>query len=109
MNIWKFPDRILKALIISINGEIYPHVRAMAVQLDKDNNLLLRSYLDREPTEGDLESLHYISCSLDDCTTEDEVSSINTECIFSIEPIGRLDPLDFFIYEKRDYNLEETE
>lgn len=109
MNIWKFPDNILKALIVSINGEIYPNIRAIAVQLDEDNNLLLRSYLDREPTEGDLDSLYYISDNVSDYTTDTEVASFKRECVYSMEPLNELNPLDCLLYERREYNLEEVE
>ena len=37
-------------------GEVYPSIRAIALQYSETNCLLIRYYLDREPTEDDYEN-----------------------------------------------------
>ena len=88
-------------------GEIYPEIRAIALQYDADRNLLLRYYFDRIPTEDDVESISLVITTIWANTSSDaEINTIEQEAIYSRELQGDLDVLDGLVYARREYSLK---
>ena len=86
--------------------EIYPEIRLIAVSFSKNNELLLRYYLDREPTEYDYESIDIVMGEITANTScTDDITKEITECIYSTAPQNELDSLDECVYARREYNL----
>ena len=87
-------------------GEIYPAIRAVAVGFSESRALTLRVYFDREPTDDDRENM---SCVLTEIfantSSNDEITASTDECVFSELPLSKLDPLDGFVYARREYGL----
>lgn len=86
-------------------GEIYPEIRAIAISFTKDKVLLIRYYIDREPTDFDWESLEVVATNISASVGLSEIPQIDLGCEFSLEPIGQLNSLDGYIYCRREYDL----
>lgn len=91
-------------------AEIYPQIRAIAVRYSQvTGEVFIRCYLDREPTEFDRESIGVISGLLHtNNRPHSEVSKITEECVFSNEHMQKLDPLDGFVYRRREYEMQDN-
>lgn len=101
----KLPDWLMLAVWRSLAGEIYPSIRAIALELSDEPSLLIRYYLDRDPTEMDEESIETVATNISAMVPLQNIQRIDVECIKSSEPVGRLDCLDGFIYTRREYEL----
>lgn len=89
-------------------GEIYPEIRAIALRYDADQNLLIRFYFDREPTEEDSECIECIITNiLAHTSSNDQIRNIEEEAIFSEERMADLDVLDGLVYARREYSLND--
>jgi len=87
--------------------EIYPEIRLIAVKFTKNNELLLRYYLDRKPTEYDYESIEMVKDEITANTSSSlDITKIETECIYSTLLQNKLDVLDECVYARREYSLE---
>ena len=87
--------------------EIYPEIRAIAIKFSETNELLLRYYLDREPTEFDYDSIDMVMSEiLANTSSADDITYHQVECIFTEEDMKKLDRLDLFVYARREYALE---
>ena len=98
------PDWLMLWIWKALIGEIYPAIRAVAVSFSGMGELAVRYYLDREPIALDYESLavvitHILANSSSNC----EIKSVKEECLFSNQPLGLLDPMDGFVYMRREY------
>ncbi|PCJ16575.1 MAG: colicin [Candidatus Cloacimonadota bacterium] len=99
----KLPDWLRLCASLALLGEIYPNIRMVALKL-VNKTLILRYYLDREPTEYDFDSIEVVEMEISSLTTRDEILHSNVECLYSNLPIGKLDYLDGAIYARREYN-----
>ena len=97
------PDWLILVVWRALAGEIYPHIRAIALRLAEDKTLTIRYYLDREPTEMDEESIDVVCTNIGAATGLTEIARIESECRHDMAPIGKLDYLDGFIYSRREY------
>lgn len=101
----RLPDWLRLWFQAALLGEIYPFIRAIAVGFSDSRALTLRAYLDREPTEEDHENMN---CALTEIfantSSNEEITSATEECEFSGRRIDELDPLDGFVYARREYD-----
>lgn len=100
----EIPIDILETFRVALLGEIYPSIRAIALRYDFEK-LLLRYYLDRNPIDFDYESIEVVAINFDASLSRTLIKSIDVECVFSKKPIRDLDPLDCFLYARREYDL----
>lgn len=99
----KLPDWLILWTWQSLIGEIYPEIRAIALRYTEDKNLLIRFYLEREPVDEDSECIESIITNiLAHTSSNEEILNVKDESIFSNEKIGDLDPLDGFIYARKE-------
>lgn len=101
------PDQICLAFQRSSLGEIYAEIRCIAVGYSNDKTLTIRYYLDRSPIEDDYECLGELMTEILSDLPADAVTSVIEECIFSREIQSNLDPLDGFLYARRERLNEE--
>lgn len=99
------PDWLISCFRVALLGEIYSQIRAIAVRYSEDKDLLIRFYLDRHPTELDQESIEVVATNLDATAPSKLLNEIDLECLFSEEILRDVDPLDGFIYARREYGL----
>lgn len=84
-------------------GEIYPAIRAIAVSFSESRALVVRIYLDREPTQEDRERAACVMTEiLANTSGNDEIRSAEEECLHSGTRLCELDPLDGFVYARRE-------
>ncbi len=84
-------------------GEVYPEIRAIALRFDSDRRLLVRYYLDREPIEDDYEAISLVCTNIDAYTShKGEFSAFDDEVVYSTALFRDLDPLDGFVYARRE-------
>lgn len=95
----------------AITGALYPYpaMRAFALQFNPNTKaLLLRCYLDREVNEDDIDYLDsYIGSDvwdyLEKNNYEPEIcADLKTEVFYSLAPWEHLDPLDGFVYLRKE-------
>lgn len=99
------PSWLHRWICAALIGEIYPEIRAIAIKFSEEHELLIRYYLDREPTEDDYDSVDMlISEVLAHTSNASEITYQKGECIFSKEHMRKLDYLDGFIYARREYS-----
>ena len=101
----RLPDWLRLWFQRALLGEIYPAIRAVAVGFSESRALTTRFYFDHEPTEDDRENM---SCVLTEIfantSSNDEITESIEEFVFSDLPLGKLDPLDGFVYARREYD-----
>jgi len=79
----KLPHWLHRCLCAALIGEIYPEIRVIAVRFSEDNELLVRYYLDREPTEDDYDSVNLlISEVLAQTSSASDITYQKAECVF---------------------------
>jgi len=99
------PDWLVLCVWRALIGEIYPAIRAIALSLTDDQILLICYYLDRQPTDFDLESLEVVATNISASIGQEKISKIDLECKFASGPIGRLECLEGFVFCRRKYDL----
>lgn len=104
----KIPPEIKQYLQQCLIGEIYHHIRAIAVSLSAQKMMLIRYYLDRKPTLFDYESADVFAFNFSASFGEPEVMGIGIECEYSDKLLNHLDGLDGFIYARREYEMEDV-
>ena len=83
----------------SFLGQIYPAIRAIALEHDScSKTLVLRYYLYREPNEDDFESLKIVAANIASMCPKDIVSDYKLECFKDTGPFIDVDALDDFFY-----------
>lgn len=97
------PDWLVSCFRVALLGEIYPEIRAVAVGYSDVGDLLIRYYLDRNPTEFDEESIDVVATNLDATAPPESINRIDVECLFSKELLRDLDELSGFVYCRREY------
>ncbi len=96
-------DNIRRVLL----GEIYPQIRAVTVQY-QNRELLLRYYLDREPTDFDNESIEVVATTIEAGMPIGFFKEFDVECVFRGDTKKDMDPLDVVIYARREYDMEDN-
>ncbi|MDX1920251.1 MAG: hypothetical protein SFU25_05900 [Candidatus Caenarcaniphilales bacterium] len=94
---------ILLAFQRSLLGEIYPEVRGICFLYSESQEMIIRYYLDREPTSKDYESIEVLADNILSDLEPGIVSSISLECNYSDAPINQLEQLTKFVYIRREY------
>jgi hypothetical protein len=102
------PDWLISCFRVALLGEIYPQIRAIAISYSKDKELMLRYYLDRNPTEFDNESIEVVATNLDATIPAGSLTKLDVECVYSTKSLRDIDPLDGFVYSRREYDMEEN-
>lgn len=104
----KIPDWLMLWIWKALMGEIYPNIRAVAASFSKDRELKIRYYLDRKPKDGDFESLSMVVTHiLANTSSNYDITAVKEECLYNEQKLSDLDPLDSFIYKRREYLLDE--
>ncbi len=103
----KIPIEIYDSLRRGVLGEIYPQIRAVGAQY-KNRELLLKYYLDREPTDFDNESIEVVATNIEAGMPMGFFKKIDVECV--LETRNDMDPfLDIvIIYSRREYDMEDN-
>lgn len=99
----KIPEWLMHGIRVALLGEIYPQIRAIAVRYTLDKTLLIRYYLDREPTEMDYESISMVETEIFAGAGRQNIEKSELECVYSTARLGSLDCLDGFIYARKEY------
>ena len=103
MSAKRIPNWLIIWVWNSLLGEIYPAIRAIAVSFSDKKELIIRYYLNREPSECDFENIEVVITNiLANTSSASEITKVQAECLFSKEPLNKLDPLDGFVYAKRE-------
>ncbi|WP_348532667.1 hypothetical protein, partial [Rhizobium indigoferae] len=79
---------------------------AEAVHHIRSKTLLIRYYLEREPTEFDVESVEILSTKMSASAGSELIERINVECFYATRPFKDLDALSGFVYCRREYDIE---
>lgn len=97
------PSWLESSFLRALLGQIYPKIRAIAVGLSKNKELLVRMYLDDIPTQEDEENLSIIVTNvLADISDNEVINKVKEECLQSKSPPRDLDPLGGFIYARKE-------
>lgn len=101
----KLPDWLIACFRVALLGEIYSNIRAIAIGYNDGGEVLIRYYLDREPTEFDLESIEIVATNFDALGGKgQEIDKIDVQCKHAEGAKRSLDPLSGFIYFRREDN-----
>ena len=89
---------------IALLGEIYTNIRAIAVGYHDSGFVLIRYYLDRQPTDFDLESLEVVATNLDALGGKEQaINKIDIQCVHAAGAKRDLDPISGFVYSRREH------
>lgn len=100
------PDWLILWIWRALLGEIYPNIRAIAASFSGGDELIIRYYLDRQPTDFDFESLGYVMTYVLSAAPSNEViKSVKEECEYSAASFGELEVLDGLVYARREYDI----
>lgn len=106
----KLPDWLRLWFQGALIGEVYPQIRAIEVTYSEANELTVRYYLDREPTDFDFESLSMVvSLVLSNTSSSAEISSVREECVYSNLPKSKFVSIGSFVYARREYDMYDCE
>ncbi|EBW2353051.1 colicin, partial [Salmonella enterica subsp. enterica serovar Enteritidis] len=84
-----------------LRGQTYPEVRAVAAGWSSAKELHLSIYLDRDPTEFDREWIDIVLTEILSCTSSnDDITAISDELVFSLAPMNELDSMSGFLYQR---------
>lgn len=100
-----FPDWVVSCFRVALLGEIYPSIRAIAVKYEISGKLLIRYYLDREPSDFDRESIEVVATNFEATSPHNFLKKIDVECVFYAGPANRMEALDGFMYARREYEM----
>lgn len=97
------PDWLVACLRIALLGEIYANIRAIAIGYNESGEVLIRYYLDRQPTDFDWESAEIVATNFDALGgKEKDIKKIDVECVYTLASKRNLDPLSGFIFSRRE-------
>ncbi len=99
----RLPDWLRLWIQHALLGEIYPAIRAIAVEFSKDSILTMRWYLDRAPQDEDKENMDLVMTTIESNTScSDQIKKVNLECVFSNAARRDLDILDGLVYARKE-------
>jgi len=100
------PDWLRLWFQSALISEIYPEIRAVALEFSEQCELRVRYYLDREPIDYDYESIAMVVGEvLSNTSCEKQIAKVKEECIFSDKKLVEIDRLDGIVYARREYKL----
>jgi hypothetical protein len=94
------PDEVIVWALTSLIGEIGPNMRMIALGYEPQN-VTFRFYMSREPNEDDKEAAEIV-CVNFESGHPTRLNSLNVEFVVTDEPFGKLDPLDFVLFCRRE-------
>jgi len=97
------PEWLADCCRIALLGEVYKEIRAIAIDYDSNGHTKLRYYLDREPTDFDLESIDVVAINLDAVAPQGSFRRLDVECLFSNDLSKDVASLSGFLYFRREY------
>ncbi|MCM2131778.1 hypothetical protein [Larsenimonas rhizosphaerae] len=101
----RIPSWLVDIFRIALLGEIYPNIRAIAVGYCDNGSVLIRYYLDREPTDFDLESIEIVATNLDALDGKEQcIDKIDVQCIHSTSLKRDLESLSGFVYSRYEFS-----
>lgn len=100
----RLPDWLVVCFRVALLGEIYQEIRAIAVGYDEKGRVLIRYYLERDPTDLDWESVEVVATNVDAASSEVGISRIDVECLYVSGPLRGLPSLGGFVYARREFN-----
>ncbi|MHA6848862.1 colicin [Ralstonia syzygii] len=104
MSVRHLPEWLVLSVWRALLGEIYPAIRAIAISFSSSRELTIRYYLDREPTQYDLESIDVLLTNILAGAPEGQrIEAAFDECIRSESRLKDLDVLDGLVYARREY------
>ncbi|TDP61906.1 hypothetical protein [Flavobacterium dankookense] len=80
-------------------GMIYPEIRAISVGYEGTQKLIVNCYLDRKPNEDDYENIAVVTAEV---ISDINFMEIEENCIYSLEPISKLDNLMSWVYVRKE-------
>ena len=96
-------QEIWSSLQIALLGMIYPKVRAIVFSYSHPRkSFCLRFYFDSEPSEEDFEVVNEVVTEFISNFKFSEFEIINGECEYSSQPLEIIDPLDGFVYARKE-------
>lgn len=94
--------RIRLALQASLLGEVYSSIRAIVYKYNPlKNQIILRYYLDREPTDEDYGNISVVATEMWSHLPT-EIDILDEECIYSNSIISELEILDGMVYCRKE-------
>jgi hypothetical protein len=91
------------AMQTALLGEVYPSIRAIACAYNPiTKNFLIRYYLDRKPTDDDYDSVSEVMTEFISHFKYSEFDELKEECQYSELPASKIDPLDGFVYARKE-------
>lgn len=97
-------EKILLALQSSLQGEIYPSIRAIVFKHNPQlKHFILRYYLDKEPEESDYESIGNVMAEFMSNFKFSDFERLDEECLYTDKPISKLDIMDGLVYYRKEY------
>ncbi|CVK17263.1 MAG: hypothetical protein J6581_10115, partial [Apibacter sp.] len=91
--------KILLSIQRALLGMIYSSIRAIAVGFEKTEKLKVIYYLDKKPTEDDYDSISEVTTEV---LADIDFSEVEEKCIFTLEPISKLDKLNSWVYMRKE-------
>lgn len=80
-------------------------MRLIAVRIE-EKALTIRFYFDKQPTSDNIEAASIIGVNV--CAMGlDNIDSVKEECLFSQEPLGKLDTFNGVVYARKELNMPE--
>lgn len=103
------PDWLRLWFQSALISEVYPQIRAIAVAYSETNELTVRYYLDRSPSDFDYESLSMVvSAVLSNTSSGSEIVAVAEECIYSDQRMSDIDRLDGLVFARREYEIQDN-
>ena len=96
------PQHLRVRLQLALLGEINSHVRMIAVSFES-THLEIWFYLDRQPTEDDIDIASIVAVNLDaGLENNSEIRKISEKCVFSDQPKGKLNTFYGVVYSRNE-------
>ncbi len=99
----EIPDWLRVCFQRALLGSVYPSIRKIAASLSDEKELFVKYYLDREPNEDDYENIEVLLTELSSFSTRDQIKTARSECVYSTEPLGKLDSLQGTVYSRKEF------
>lgn len=94
------PDNIIVLAVRAISGEVSPNMRLIALGYD-GTRAKFRFYMNQEASEEEREMGEVIAINFD-AGHATKLETLDVEFVTSIEPLGKLDCLDFGLYRRNE-------